>query len=172
MRRNRLYLRYAPAVLLFLLMLTPIPLLAQPRVGAPVPDFKVITTSGQPVTAQNSRSSVLIIDFFATWCQPCRQSIPHLSAMNAKYGKQGLKVLGMNVDDEGEKALGKFSSSTHINYPIALAGEQIQAAFGIRSVPVMFLIDRNGRVAEIYRGFSDDIGRAIEMKIKKLLLEK
>lgn len=92
--------------------------------------------------------------------------------MNRKYGKQGLQVLGMSVDEGGELAIKAFAGENHINYPLTLAGEAAQADFGIRSVPVLFVIDKKGRIAETFRGFSDDIGRSMENLIKRLLAEK
>lgn len=142
------------------------------RTGQPAPNFKVITTSGQTVTLENYNNHVLVIDFFATWCAPCRQSVPHLVALNSKYGKQGLQVLGLSADEDGERLLRAFSAEHRINYPLALAGESVQADYGVRSVPVMFVIDKKGNVAEIYRGFSDEKGRSMERLIKKLLVEK
>lgn len=142
------------------------------RTGQPAPNFKVVTTSGQTVTLDNYRNHVLVIDFFASWCAPCRKSIPHLVEMNNKYGKQGLQVLGLSADEDGERLLRSFCDEHHINYPVALAGETVQTDFGIRSVPVMFLIDKKGKVVEIYRGFSDEMGRSMERLIKNLLLEK
>lgn len=145
---------------------------AAPRPGQPAPNFKVITTTGQPVTLDNYRGHVLVVDFFATWCQPCRQSIPHLVEMNRKYGKQGLQVLGLSADEDGERAVKSFANEYHINYPLALAGDAATADFGVRSVPVMFVIDKKGVVAEVYRGFSDEMGRRVEQLIKRLLAEK
>ena len=161
-----------PAILCALVALTPLKLYAAPRVGQPAPNFKVITTSGQPVTLENYRGYVLIMDFFATWCQPCRESIPHLVEMNRKYGKQGLHVLGMSADEDGERLVKTFADEHHITYPIALAGESALVDFGVRSVPVMFIIDKKGRVAEVFRGFTDEVGRSSEQLIKKLLAEK
>jgi peroxiredoxin len=137
-------------------------------VGKPAPDFKVVTTSGQTVTLQSFKNRVLVIDFFASWCIPCRTSVPHLVAMNNKFGKQGLQILGMSADDS-ERVLWAFADGHRINYPLAMAGESTQKDFGIRSVPVMFIIDRNGRIDEVYIGFSNEIARAMENRIKKLL---
>jgi peroxiredoxin len=145
---------------------------AVPRVGQPAPNFKVSTTSGQQVSLENYRGHVLVLDFFATWCQPCRVSIPHLVEMNRKYGNQGLQVLGMSADEDGESVVKAFADKHRITYPIALAGESTQADFGVRSVPVMFVIDKKGRVAEVFRGFTDDVARSTEQLIKKLLAEK
>lgn len=145
---------------------------AAPRPGQPAPNFKIVTTTGQPVTLNNYRGHVLVVDFFATWCQPCRQSIPHLVEMNRKYGKQGLQILGLSADEDGERAVKAFANEYHINYPLALAGDAVTADFGIRSVPVMFVVDKKGVVAEVYRGFSDEMGRKMEQLINRLLAEK
>ena len=120
----------------------------------------------------NYRGRVLVLDFFATWCQPCRASIPHLVEMNKKYGKQGLYILGMGADEDGEGAVKAFADQNRITYPVALAGETTLADYGVRSVPVMFVIDKKGRIAEVFRGFTDDVARSTELLIKKLLAER
>jgi peroxiredoxin len=158
--------------LLVVVCLLPAQVQALPRAGQPAPNFKVVTTSGQSVTLENYRGYVLVIDFFATWCIPCKTSIPHLVEMNRKYGKQGLHVLGLSADEDGEKDVRDFADQYHVNYPLALAGETVQADYGIRSVPVMFVVDKKGKVAEVFRGFSDELGRSMEQLIRKLLAEK
>lgn len=120
----------------------------------------------------NYRGYVLVIDFFATWCPPCNESIPHLVDINRKYGKQGLQILGLSMDEDGEQIVKSFIDERRINYPVALASEQVQIDYGIVSVPVMFVIDKKGKVSEIYRGYSDETGRSMEALIKKLLAEK
>ena len=159
-------------IMVAIVALAPLRLYAAPRAGQPAPNFKVITTSGQPVSLENYGGHVLVMDFFATWCHPCREAIPHLVEMNRKYGKQGLQVLGMSADDTGVRLVKAFADEQHINYPIALAGESTLVDYGVRSVPVMFIIDKKGRVAEIFRGFTDEVGRSTEQLIKKLLAEK
>lgn len=148
------------------------PVDAAPRPGQPAPNFKVVSTTGQTISQDNYRGHVLILDFFATWCQPCRRSIPHLVEMNHKYGKQGLQILGLSVDEEGERAVKTFADEFRVNYPLALAGDLITADFGVRSVPIMFLIDKKGKVVEVYRGSTDEVARAVEQSIKRLLAEK
>jgi peroxiredoxin len=147
-------------------------LAALPRTGQSAPNFKAVTTSGQAISLDNYRGHVLVIDFFAPWCLPCRDSTPHLVEMNRKYGKQGLQVLGLNADDDGDRSIKSFADEFRINYPVAAASEKIQTDFGIRSVPVMFVIDKKGAVAEVYRGFNDEISRSMERLIKRLLAEK
>ena len=160
------------AIMVAIVALAPFRLYAAPRAGQPAPNFKVTTTSGQQVSLENYRGHVLVMDFFATWCHPCLESIPHLVEMNRKYGKQGLQVLGMSADDGGLRLVKAFADEQHINYPIAITGESTLIDYGVRSVPVMIIIDKKGRVAEIFRGFTDEVGRSSEKLIKKLLAEK
>ena len=147
-------------------------LYAAPRSGQAAPSFKLSTLSGQQVSSESYRGRVLVLDFFATWCQPCRVSIPHLVEMNRKYGQQGLFVLGMSADEDGERAVKVFAEKNRMTYPVALAGESTLADFGVRSVPVMFVIDKKGRVAEVFRGFTGEVAHSTEQLIKKLLAEK
>ena len=172
MKPGRSAFSSALVVLFVIVTMLPAQLLAAPRVGLPAPNFKVITISGQPVSLDNYRGYVLAIDFFTTWCPPCKASIPHLVEMNRKYGKQGLQILGQSMNEDGERAVKSFIEEYSINYPVALAPQKIQADYGIVSVPVMYVIDKNGKVAEVYRGFSDEIGRSMENLVKKLLAEK
>lgn len=145
---------------------------AAPRVGQAAPEFKVVTLAGQSVTLENYRGKVLAVDFFATWCKPCQASIPHLNELSRKYGKQGFHVLGMSADEDGDKGVKVFAERHGITYPVAMAGETVLADFGVRSVPVMFVIDKKGRVAEVFRGYGPEVGRTSEQLIKKLLAEK
>jgi peroxiredoxin len=78
----------------------------------------------------------------------------------------------MSADEDGEKVVKAFAEQHRITYPVALAGESTLVDFGVRSVPVMFVIDKKCRVAEVFRGFTDDVARSTEQLIKKLLAEK
>jgi len=115
---------------------------------------------------------VLILEFFATWCPPCRQSIPHLVELNRQYGKQGLQILGLSIDEDGEWLVKRLADQLRVNYPLAVAGDAAIADFNGRSVPVMYLIDKKGKIAEIYRGYTDEIGRSVEQSVKRLLAEQ
>lgn len=154
----------------FLFVITPVE--AAPKPGQTAPAFKVTAITGQSISLDNYRGQVLLIDFFATWCQPCRQSIPHLVEMSRTYGGQGLQVLGLSADMDGEGVVKSFAGEHGIRYPLALAGDAVTADFGVRSVPVMFVIDKKGKVAEVYRGYSNEMGRAMEKLVKRLLAEK
>ena len=139
--------------------------------GEPAPPIKVVTTAGQQVTLANYKGNVLVMDFFATWCAPCKEAIPHLSDLTSKYGKQGLQVLGMSIDDGDAKTLKDFILNRKINYPVGIVDQSTQLEYGLRSIPTVYVINKKGVVAEKYMGFSDSTGKSMETLIKKLLAE-
>ena len=152
-------------------LLAPTPaVFAALKKGQPAPPVKVTTTSGQSVTLANYQGRVLLIDFFASWCHPCVESIPHLIELNRKYGKEGLNVLGLSLDEEKDELI-DFISPKKLNYPVALANEELQIRYGLRSVPTLILIDKKGIVVDIYTGLSERSAKNIEATIKRLLAE-
>ena len=153
------------------LLLSTQPAAAILQKGDRAPAIKLVTTSGQPVTLTNYKGYVLVMDFFATWCIPCKESIPHMNALNRKYGKQGLQVLGISVDEGGEREVKNFIAERKISYPVAVAPEDLQTEYGLRSIPTIYVINKKGLVAEKYQGFSEQTGRAMEETIKRLLAE-
>jgi peroxiredoxin len=139
--------------------------------GDTAPAIKLVTTSGQPISLANYRGYVLVMDFFATWCIPCKESIPHLNSLNRKYGKQGLQILGVSVDEGSDREVKSFIADRRISYPVAVAGEDLQTEYGLRSIPTIYLINKKGVVAEKFQGYSDQTGKAMEDAIKRLLVE-
>ncbi len=153
-----------------LLLALPLPALAVPQKGKPAPPFKAVTTSGQQITLANYKGYVLVMDFFASWCRPCQLSIPHLIELNRKYGKQGLQVLGMAVGDE-EGAVKEFIAEKKITYPVAVTDEELQTDYGLRSIPIMYVVNKKGIIVETFRGYNDETEKKMEALIKKLLAE-
>lgn len=92
--------------------------------------------------------------------------------MNRKYGRQGFQILGLSAGEDTEHTVREFTDEFRVNYPLALAGDATMVDFGVRSVPVMYLVDKKGRIAEVYRGYSSEMARSIEQSIKRLLAEK
>ena len=163
---SRLFLAAATVAVLS----EPLACLALVGKGEPAPPFRVTSTSGQQITLANYKGYVLIIDFFATWCPPCREAIQHLNDLYRKYNKQGLEVLGLSADEGGDKVLKPFAEK-RIRYPAALAGESVLDDFAIRSLPTLFVINKKGLVVERFQGSNDQIDRSMELLVKKLLAE-
>ena len=167
---KKFFLKIVPLAVAGLLLSTQ-PAAAILQKGDKAPAIKLVTTSGQPVTLANYKGYVLVMDFFATWCIPCKESIPHLNSLNRKYGKQGLQILGVSVDEGNDREVKNFIAERKIGYPVAIGGDDMQADYGLRSIPTIYLINKKGMVAEKFQGFSDQTGRAMEDAIKRLLAE-
>jgi len=140
--------------------------------GGTAPQLRVTSTSGQQITNANYSGRVLLIQFFATWCLPCQESIPTIIRFNKKYGRQGFQVLGLSIDESGERVVKAFITEKKITYPVALANGMLQEAYGVRSVPTLFLINRKGQVVEKFRGMSEEIEQALELAIKTALADQ
>jgi peroxiredoxin len=163
--------RILPLVAAALLLLLPLPASAILQKGQPAPLFSLPSHAGQPVNLAAYKGKVVVLDFFATWCLPCRESIPHLISLSKKYGPQGLQVIGMSVDEEMDKTLKEFIADKKISYPVVLANDDLQADYALRSIPMIWVINKKGVVAEKYQGYNDKVAKNIEELIRKLLAE-
>ncbi len=155
--------------LCLIICLCPALLQALPVPDQRLPEFSIVTLSGEKVNKQSLLGHVLIIDFFASWCIPCRKSTPFLAELQNKFGRQGLQILGVSVDEGGETTTRNFASEHGINYPLALSDTKIEQAFKINSLPAMLIIDKRGLVSAVYGNFNQDVQRNAEQLIIKLL---
>lgn len=120
------------------------------------PAWKLQDLNGQTVSMEQLKGKVVIVDFWATWCGPCREEIPAYIEMQNKYGKYGFTVLGLSLDTIGVDVVKKFTEKEKMNYPIIIAGEEVQAAFGgLNVAPTAFLIDRAGNIRVKREGIAD-----------------
>ena len=157
-------------LLAFFLLTVPPAAFATFQKGQAAPSLKVTTTSGQTVSLSNYKGHVLVLDFFASWCEPCKRAIPHLIELNRKYGKHGLQILGLSLDED-RKDLNEFVMPLKLNYPVAQADEDLQSGYGLRSIPTLVLIDKKGIVVEKYMGLTDEMRKTLDATIKRLLVE-
>jgi thiol-disulfide isomerase/thioredoxin len=121
----------------------------------PAPDFKLKEFAGKQLTLEASRGKVVLLNFWATWCGPCRAEIPELIALQNRY-KDRLQIIGLVVDDDDEQAIRSVIASEGINYPVALADSDTRFAYGgIAALPTVFVINTEGRVVQKHVGLFD-----------------
>jgi cytochrome c biogenesis protein CcmG/thiol:disulfide interchange protein DsbE len=133
----------------------------------PAPDFKLTGLDGKPITLAGSKGKVILLNFWATWCGPCRAEIPDLVELQNKY-KDRLQILGLVVDDDDPDAIKEFAEKFGINYPVAIAGNDIRFQYGgIAALPTSFVLDSEGRIVQKHEGLRDPL--LYETEIRSLL---
>jgi peroxiredoxin len=132
------------------------------------PAWELKDTDGKTVRSADFKGKVVILDFWATWCGPCREEIPGFVALQKQYAKQGLVVIGVSVDAEGAKVVQPFIQKLGMNYPVVLSDDPVLQAFGdIEALPTTFIVDREGRIVKKHVGVTDQ--SEFENEIKPLL---
>ena len=133
----------------------------------PAPDFKLTGLDGKPFTLAAAHGKVVLLNFWATWCGPCRAEIPDLIELQNKY-QDRLQILGLVVDDDDQEAIKEFVEKFRINYPVALAPDDIRIKYGgIAALPTSFVLDSEGRIVQKHEGLRDPI--LYETEIRSLL---
>ena len=141
-----------------------------PLIGNAGPDFTQKTVrDGKAVSFNALKGKVAIVDFWATWCGPCKQSFPKLQDLNAKYGAHGLTIVGISEDDE-PGGIPTFADSLGAKFPLAWDdGKAIASKWKPKSMPTTFIVDRQGIVRFVHFGYHDGEELEIEKEIKGLL---
>ena len=131
------------------------------------PEFKLDALDGKPLSLATARGKVVLLNFWATWCGPCRAEIPDLIALQQKY-KDQLQIIGLTVDDDDESTIKQVVAETHINYPVAMASPEVRLQYGgIAALPTSFVLDAQGRVVQKHEGLRDPA--LYETEIRALL---
>jgi thiol-disulfide isomerase/thioredoxin len=118
--------------------------------------FAVRTADGRTLRLSELRGRPVILDFWATWCAPCRASMPLLSELQGRYASRGLFVVGLSVDDGLPQEVQRFADRLKLRFPVAMASEGMLDDYGpIRSIPTTIFIDRRGRIVRRVVGYVD-----------------
>ena len=136
--------------------------------GQLAPDFALASLDGSTLKLSDFRGKAVLLNFWATWCEPCKIEMPWFVELQKKYGPQGLQILGVAMDDSGKKDISEFAKKMGVNYPIVLGKEAVGDQYGgVQYLPSTFFIDREGKVVERVFGL---VSRSeIESDIQKAL---
>ncbi len=144
---------------------------ALPDVGKLAPDFVLKSDSGQNVRLSELRGRVVLINFWASWCGPCRQEMPQLAKLYTQYGRAGFVLLGVNVDNDPKNAA-TMQKQLGVNFPVLFDNaQQVAKLYNPQGMPATLLIDRDGRVRYVYRGYVSGYEQKYEQQIRELLKE-
>lgn len=146
-------------------------LLRMHLVGAPAPAWSNVTPlSGAPASVAALKGKVALIDFWASWCGPCRMIAPRLSALKDRLGAQGLVVVGITTDEAEQAAV--FAERHQMRYPVVVDKDgDTSRAYSITGLPTMILVDKKGVVRDVFVGFDPGGDARLEAAVRKLLAE-
>ncbi len=138
--------------------------------GKPAPQLQLKDLDGKPVRLSDLRGKAVLVNFWATWCAPCKIETPWIVALSHQYGPQGFAVLGVSADDPGttNAEIQRSAQQLHIDYPVLVGGESVAKQWGgLDALPTSFYIGRDGKVVAVTRGlYTRD---EMEANVKKAL---
>jgi peroxiredoxin len=136
--------------------------------GKAAPDFSLQTLDGKTLKLSDLRGKAVVLNFWATWCSPCKAEMPWFVDFQKQYGPEGLQIVGVAMDDSAKDEIAKFAKDMGVNYPVVLGKETLADQYGgVEFLPTTFYIDRSGNIQERVFGIVDR--RDAESSLKKAL---
>lgn len=141
------------------------------EISGPAPDFTLKSKSGENVRLQDLRGQVVMLNFWASWCGPCRQEMPLMEEIYKKYEKFGFTILAVNVDEDSADA-DRFLDAVPVTFPILYDSEsRTSELFGVDAMPTTIMIDRDGNQRFLHRGYKPGYEDDYRKQVKKLIRE-
>lgn len=140
--------------------------------SGPAPDFSLQSLDGSTVRLSDLKGQVVLINFWATWCAPCREEMPLLDAIYQKYNRLGVELLGINVEDDASGAR-KYLNETPVTFPILFDPDgRVSKQYQVKAMPSTILVDRHGNVRHIHYGYKPGYENDYQDQIRALVREK
>jgi len=157
------------AIALATLLAVPVSQAAMPSAGSAAPDFTLKSNGGKNLKLSEFRGQVVMINFWATWCGPCRQEMPLLNRIQEKYRKAGFMLLGVNIDDRPEAAQA-MARNLGVHFPILFDTEKrVSRLYDVNAMPSTLLIDRDGKLRYFHLGYRPGYETRYESQVRELL---
>ena len=142
---------------------------AVPVIGQKAPDFTLRSHQGKNIKLSEYRGQVVMINFWTTWCGPCRQELPLLNRMHEKYHKAGFQLLGINVDDQVGAAQAMVDRLA-LRFPVLYdTTKQVSKRYDLDAMPTTLIVDRDGKVRYLHRGYRSGDEKEYEDRIREIL---
>lgn len=146
-------------------------LAASDLTGQSAPDFVLKSSTGENLRLSEHRGDVVMINFWATWCGPCRQEMPLLDDLYARYGRVGFSLLGVNIDDDARRAM-QMIDELGVNFPVLFDDtKEVSRLYQVEAMPVTVLVDREGTVRHVHHGYKPGYEEKYLTEIRALLRE-
>lgn len=139
--------------------------------GQPAPDFALKSSTGENLRLSEYRGDVVMINFWATWCGPCRQEMPLLDALYARYERVGFNLLGVNIDDDSRRAM-QMIEELGVSFPVLFdARKEVSELYEVNAMPVTVIVDREGNVRYVHQGYKPGYEDKYLDQVRSLLRE-
>jgi thiol-disulfide isomerase/thioredoxin len=130
------------------------PLFHPPTESSKAPAWELKDPDGKPVKSSDLDGKVVILDFWATWCPPCKSEIPGFIELQKNYAEKGLVVVGVSLDEHGSSVVKRFMKEFGMNYTVVMGNLKMMQDFGGAAIPTTFIIDRSGKIVSKHTGFT------------------
>jgi len=139
--------------------------------GQPAPDFALKSSTGENLRLSEYRGDVVMINFWATWCGPCRQEMPLLDELYSRYQRVGFNLLGVNIDDDSSRAMAMINE-LGVSFPVLFdASKEVSRLYEVDAMPVTIIVDREGNVRHVHQGYKPGYEQKYLDQVRALLRE-